>query len=171
MCLDFMYLSHSVVDAPPVPVLFRHIRGIHGCCLPLSLPYLYPSTASGQLVDCSLLLFWQADDFAEAARLAFQLNQPGRLLRVITAAADKGPERCATVLRELVAGWEVTQLGTALKCIAQWNTNSRHCHSAHALLRAIMLQHSIEVSLACAHACSALRYEWALVSRLKVQPL
>lgn len=92
-----------------------------------------------------LCLNGQADNFAEAARLAFQLNQPGRLLSVITTAVDRGPGQCSSILQQLVGGWTPEQLALALKLIAQWNTNARHCHAAHALLHAILLRHPIEV--------------------------
>ena len=89
----------------------------------------------------------QAEDFAGAARLAFQLNHSGRLLSVITAAAERGVQACAALLGNLVADWDATQLASALKSIAQWNTNSRHCHAAHALLHAILLRHPLEVGI------------------------
>ncbi|KAK9809563.1 hypothetical protein WJX73_002217 [Symbiochloris irregularis] len=86
----------------------------------------------------------QAEDFEEAARLAFQLNQPARLLSVITAAMDRGRDRCETLLRGLAGAWDVNQLATALAAAAKWNTNGRHCHAAHALLRAIFLEHPLD---------------------------
>lgn len=67
---------------------------------------------------------------------------------------DRGRDRCEALLRGLVKAWDAAQLATALAAAAKWNTNGRHCHAAHALLKAIFLEHPLEVRLmALSHLC------------------
>eukprot|EP00884_Botryococcus_braunii_P002585 jgi/Botrbrau1/12327/Bobra.4_3s0001.1 len=82
----------------------------------------------------------QAEDYETAARLALEMGQPGRLLGVVDAVRVRGPEAAQPVLASLAAGLEPAQLKQCLEYIREWNTNSRHCHAAQALLQAIFLQ-------------------------------
>ena len=61
------------------------------------------------------------------------------------AEQQQHPSKGNQVLRQLVAGWDHEQLAAALQSCVEWNTNSRLCHAAHALLHAILLQHPLEV--------------------------
>jgi len=101
-----------------------------------------------------------AGDFVTAARLAFDLRHPGRLLAVVqraaAAAAGAAPltlamtgasgsgvlagEHTSRLLAELVQQMSESDVRTALEYCREWNTNSRHCHAAQAMLGA-MLRH------------------------------
>lgn len=87
----------------------------------------------------------QEDDYEAAGALAFELGQPGQLLRVVEAATTKGPEAAQKILGKLVAGLGGDQIRQCLEFVREWNTNSRRCHAAQATLQAILLQHSPEV--------------------------
>eukprot|EP00798_Chlamydomonas_sp_ICE-L_P002642 gene2643-5017_t len=134
------------------------------------------------------------EDFAEAARLAFDLKHLRRLLSVVqraassritrqqntrkavavvtkieaTAARGKGGSpkliqlvplkikapRCASkggsgagsdtsrLLQGLVSHLSTDDLKTALEYCREWNTNSRNCHAAQAMLQAILRCHT-----------------------------
>ena len=86
----------------------------------------------------------QVDDFGAAAQIAFELQHPGRLLAVVRAARERGREQGVRTLGTLVADFSEAQLKTALEYARDWNTNSRNCHEAHALLQAILLQYSAQ---------------------------
>lgn len=87
----------------------------------------------------------QAEDYQTAAQLALEMSQPGRLLAVIEAVRSREPDAAAPVLASLAAGLEPARLKQCLEYAREWNTNSRHCHAAQALLRAIFLQHAPQV--------------------------
>lgn len=82
----------------------------------------------------------QDEDFAAAARLAFDLKHPGRLLAVISKASAQGA-RAGELLRALAAHMSPEDLKAALEYIREWNTNARNCNAAHAMLRALLQQH------------------------------
>ena len=105
---------------------------------------------SPQVVTHTAALRLQAEDFAGAAALAFELRQPGRLLSVVNKAQEKGPAACQKILAQLVADFDVDSLKMSLEYAREWNTNSRHCHAAQALLQATLLQHPPEVHLGMA---------------------
>ncbi|GIL66924.1 hypothetical protein Vafri_20438, partial [Volvox africanus] len=106
-------------------------------------------------------------DFVKAARLAFSLKHPGRLLSIITraatatanlaaeavtpmvdsransaAAAAAGP--LGQLLSGLVAAMSDEDLRASLEYVRDWNTNSKHCHAAQALLGAVLRAHGTE---------------------------
>lgn len=87
----------------------------------------------------------QAEDYAAAAALAFELKQPRRLLAVVNRAAEQGTDKSGAILNSLAAGFDDEQLKSSLEYAREWNTNSRHCHAAQALLQAILAQHSPQV--------------------------
>ncbi|KAK9810337.1 hypothetical protein WJX72_008955 [[Myrmecia] bisecta] len=83
----------------------------------------------------------QAEDYGAAARLAFQLKQPGRLLAVVTSTTDQGGVEAERILANLVAAFTPEELKLSLEYVREWNTNARHCHAAQVLLRALLLKH------------------------------
>ncbi|GLI67244.1 hypothetical protein VaNZ11_011426, partial [Volvox africanus] len=106
-------------------------------------------------------------DFVKAARLAFSLKHPGRLLSIITRAAtatvnlaaeadtaiaDPGVVSTAAaaagplgqLLSGLVAAMSDEDLRTSLEYVRDWNTNSKHCHAAQALLGSVLRTHRPE---------------------------
>jgi hypothetical protein len=64
---------------------------------------------------------WQDEDFSEAARLAFQLRHPGRLLSVLRA---QGPAAAGPTARALVRHMRGEDLKTALE-YCRWGSNMR----------------------------------------------
>jgi len=104
-------------------------------------------------------------DWGRAARLAFRLGQPGRLLRVVeevervggaddaavaeaaAAAAGPGPPPnavgraprtgAALLLEGLAAQMTPAETRTALAWAREWNTSAKRCGVAQALLRAL----------------------------------
>ncbi|GIM03852.1 hypothetical protein Vretimale_8516 [Volvox reticuliferus] len=109
-------------------------------------------------------------DFVKAARLAFSLKHPGRLLSIITRAATAAANLAAEadamdprvdtaaaaaaaaaattaagplgqVLSGLVAAMSEEDLRTSLEYVRDWNTSSKHCHAAQALLGAVLRAH------------------------------
>jgi hypothetical protein len=57
-------------------------------------------------------------------------------------------ERTGEILAALVAHMSPGDLKAALEFIREWNTNARHCHAAHAMLRAILQHHAPPALLA-----------------------
>lgn len=95
------------------------------------------------LFDTLLLIsLVQAEDFAAAAALAFELRQARRLLAVVDAALARGPAAAAAILGALVAPLDAEQLKQCLEFAREWNTHSRHCHAAQATLQAVLRHHS-----------------------------
>ncbi|GFR44171.1 hypothetical protein Agub_g5344, partial [Astrephomene gubernaculifera] len=107
-------------------------------------------------------------NFAEAARLAFSLKHPGRLLNIITRAATATANAATTaaatangnnataasasaaagplgrLLYGLVSQMSHEDIRTALEYCREWNTHARHCHAAQALLGAVLRVHPPE---------------------------
>lgn len=93
-------------------------------------------------------------DYLKAARLAFRLRQPGRLLSVVThalaaaaAAPDDGGASGHVTLRRLAAVLSPAELSLALTYARDWNASSRTSHCAQALLHAILASHAPEARL------------------------
>jgi len=95
----------------------------------------------GQLREQELLNAMHARDFRRAARLAFQVGHPGRLLSVVTAVLAQGPAAGTALLGELCAEFSRDDVKTALGWAREWNTSPRHCHAAQALLGALLRAH------------------------------
>ena len=71
--------------------------------------------------------------------MAFRLHHPGRLLRVLSlASGSAGGEASQPMLGGLVAHMGPEDLKLALEYVREWNTNSKHCHAAQAMLRAVL---------------------------------
>uniref|UniRef100_A0A383VI50 U3 small nucleolar RNA-associated protein 13 C-terminal domain-containing protein n=1 Tax=Tetradesmus obliquus TaxID=3088 RepID=A0A383VI50_TETOB len=82
-------------------------------------------------------------DYAAAARLAFQLRHPGRLLEVLRRQPG-GPGAALAALQGLVGQLAPDELATALSYCREWNTNTRNAHLAQVLLQAVLKSHSPE---------------------------
>ena len=86
----------------------------------------------------------QAEDYAAAAGLAFELRQARRLLAVVDAALARGPAAAEAILGGLVAPLAGERLRACLEFCREWNTHSRHCHAAQATLAAVLRHHPPE---------------------------
>ena len=95
----------------------------------------------------SVVVILQDKDYTAAAQLAFELKQPGRLLAVVTKACEGGPSKAHHILTKLVAELSEEELKLCLEYMRDWNTNSRHCSMAQAMLQAVLVQHPPQVSL------------------------
>ncbi len=88
----------------------------------------------------------QDKDYKAAAQLAFELKQPGRLLAVVNKACEAGPAKAHHILTNLVGNLSEEELKLCLEYIRDWNTNSRHCSVAQAMLQAILVKHQPQVT-------------------------
>lgn len=93
----------------------------------------------------------QDKDFSAAAQLAFELRQPGRLLAVVSKACEQGSAKAQGILGRLVGQLSQEELKLCMEYIRDWNTNSRHCSVAQAVLQAILVSHPPQV---CQHTLS-----------------
>lgn len=79
-------------------------------------------------------------DYLAAARIAFDLKHPGRLLSVVQKilSASGSPRHAAQHMRALAAALEPEQLRLALEYSREWNTRARTCHAAQSMLQAVV---------------------------------
>lgn len=97
----------------------------------------------------------QDKNFEAAAAIAFELGHAGRLLSVVESAMTQGAKSAQAVLGCLVRDLSPEKLKQCLEFARDWNTNSRRCHAAQALLQAIISEHTPEVrSLQAPAACT-----------------
>lgn len=68
----------------------------------------------------------------------------------LVRATSTGP---APLLLDLVAGFSAEQLKAALEYCRDWNTNSRTCHVAQAMLQAILVRHPPRVRRPLSDTC------------------
>lgn len=87
----------------------------------------------------------QDKDFEAAAALAFELGHQGRLLSVVESALAQGADSAQAILGGLVRELSPERLKQCLEYARDWNTNSRRCHAAQAMLQAIVTEHTPEV--------------------------
>jgi U3 small nucleolar RNA-associated protein 13 len=87
----------------------------------------------------------QDQDFQAAAELAFELGHSGRLVAVVELALSQGADSAQTILGGVVRGLSPEKLKQCLEYARDWNTNSRRCHAAQALLQAVITEHTVEV--------------------------
>jgi len=99
----------------------------------------------------------QDKDYTAAAQLAFELKQPGRLLAVVNKACEAGPAKAHHILTNLVGNLSEEELKLCLEYIRDWNTNSRHCSVAQAMLQAILVKHQPQVT-GCAVQLNSLQH-------------
>ena len=99
----------------------------------------------------------QDKDYTAAAQLAFELKQPGRLLAVVNKACEAGPAKAHQILANLVGNLSEEELKLCLEYIRDWNTNSRHCSVAQAMLQAILVKHQPQVQ-GCAVLLNSLEH-------------
>ena len=123
-------------------------QGKQRCCAVLSiwvtslmLPLHLCCTDSCVNKSCGV----QDKDYTAAAQLAFELKQPGRLLAVVNKACEAGPAKAHHILTKLVGDLSEEELKLCLEYIRDWNSNSRHCSVAQAMLQAILVKHRPQV--------------------------
>ncbi|KAL6770716.1 hypothetical protein ACKKBF_B32345 [Auxenochlorella protothecoides x Auxenochlorella symbiontica] len=83
-------------------------------------------------------------DWTAAAKTALERDQPRRLLAVVNnvlEGADE-PADAEAMLRPLVAPLRGEALRRLLETVRDWNTHTRSCHAAAALLRAVLCSHA-----------------------------
>lgn len=61
-------------------------------------------------------------------------------------ACEVGPAKAHHILTKLVGTLSEDELKLCLEYIRDWNTNSRHCAVAQAMLQAILVKHQPQVS-------------------------
>jgi hypothetical protein len=114
-------------------------------------------------------------NYLKAAKLAFKLKQPGRLLsivtRILTTSATNTTERASShaTLARLVATFSEEEQAVAFEYMRDWNTSARHCHTAQALLHAMLCHCSPQVraqSIYVVRASGYLVHMWDAVYRL-----
>eukprot|EP00873_Tetraselmis_striata_P034175 jgi/Tetstr1/454439/TSEL_041339.t1 len=89
------------------------------------------------------------EEYEEAAKLAFQLGHPGKLLKVVNAILDEaaapaeGGEEASwhAQLGRLVAAFTAEEIKKALEYCQEWNTKARTCIPAQAMVGAILANH------------------------------
>ena len=110
-------------------------------------------------------------NFLKAAKLAFKLRQPGRLLSVVTSILAAGGDDADTAgasvttggqaaLMRLVAAFSAAEKALAFEYMRDWNTSLRHCHAAQALLHAVLASHSPQVRAGQACGSAAGVIDW-----------
>ncbi|OQV16522.1 Transducin beta-like protein 3 [Hypsibius exemplaris] len=77
----------------------------------------------------------QKNEFAKAFRLALRLDQPGRLLNIISGMLET--ETGQMEIKVAVRALEDFQLEQLLQYIVIWNTNSRHTYPAQCTLNCV----------------------------------
>lgn len=65
---------------------------------------------------------------------------------MVNKACEVGPAKAHHILTKLVGGLSEEELKLCLEYIRDWNTNSRHCAVAQAMLQAILVKHRPQVS-------------------------
>ena len=86
------------------------------------------------------------EKWEEAARLAIDIGRPGRLLSVVKRALEH--DDANDILLNVAKILDEQQLRTTLEYCREWNTHSKNCGSAQAMLHAILSAHSPDTLLA-----------------------
>lgn len=64
---------------------------------------------------------------------------------MVNKACEAGPAKAQHILTKLVGELTEEELKLCLEYIRDWNTNSRHCSVAQAMLQAILVKHQPQV--------------------------
>ena len=85
---------------------------------------------------------------------------------MVESALSQGADSAQTILGALVRGLSPEKLKQCLEYVRDWNTNSRRCHAAQALLQAVITEHTVEVLPCRVSPChpSAMCNAFALMS-------
>jgi U3 small nucleolar RNA-associated protein 13 len=86
------------------------------------------------------------EKWEEAARLAIAIGRPGRLLSVVRRALNL--DDADGILLTVAKSFDEEQLKKALEYCREWNTHSKNCGCAQAMLHAILSEHSPDKLLA-----------------------
>lgn len=101
-------------------------------------------SARNVLTEQKLMNCLNRSEFGTAVQLALSLRQPRRLLTVFQRliAKQQTPQNATAAkpvsLKATVAALSLTDLAQCLEYVREWNTNAKFCHTAHAVLHAIM---------------------------------
>lgn len=148
LCHHYDFAVHAACytlnTAVYTAMLFTQYRNTDGIAVQTALLYYrrHYSTDSCANNSCGA----QDKDYKAAAQLAFELKQPGRLLAVVNKACEAGPAKAHHILTNLVGNLSEEELKLCLEYIRDWNTNSRHCSVAQAMLQAILVKHQPQVT-------------------------
>ena len=85
-------------------------------------------------------------NWEEAARLAIAIGRPGRLLSVVRRALEL--DDADGILLTVAKSFDEEQLKKTLEYCREWNTHSKNCGCAQAMLHAILSEHSPDKLLA-----------------------
>ncbi|PRW60889.1 transducin beta 3 isoform A [Chlorella sorokiniana] len=80
------------------------------------------------------------EDWSRAARLAFEMRHPGRLLAVVRQALERGTQEGPRILGRLAGSMSGDDLKQCLEYIREWNANAKNCHAAQCMLQAVLRQ-------------------------------
>lgn len=86
------------------------------------------------------------ENWEEAARLAIAIGRPGRLLSVVRRALEL--DDADGILLTVAKSFDEEQLKKTLEYCREWNTHSKNCGCAQAMLHAILSEHSPDKLLA-----------------------
>ncbi|PSC70582.1 transducin beta 3 isoform B [Micractinium conductrix] len=98
------------------------------------------ATAVAVLKEQDLANALQMEDWERAAALAFEMRHPGRLLRVVRQALERGQQEGGRILSRLAGGMSADDLRQCLEYCREWNSNAKNCHAAQAMLQAVLRQ-------------------------------
>ena len=85
----------------------------------------------------------------QAARLAINMGRPGQLLNVVKRAIEGSDDATAnSILHDVARSLDANQIKKSLEYCREWNTHSKNCSSAQALLHAILAEHPQEELMA-----------------------
>lgn len=85
-------------------------------------------------------------NWVEAAQIAIAIGRPGRLLSVVRRALEL--DDADAILLTVAKSFDEEQLKKTLEYCREWNTHSKNCGCAQAILHAILSEHSPDKLLA-----------------------
>ncbi|XP_033102564.1 transducin beta-like protein 3 [Anneissia japonica] len=91
----------------------------------------------------------QGKNFKKAIGLALTLEQPYRLLNIFKGLMDETSGKSS--LEDVIGKLRLDQIDVLLKFCVQWNTNSKHCHVAQAVVNTVLNRFSHEQLLECSN--------------------
>ncbi|XP_071953471.1 transducin beta-like protein 3 [Antedon mediterranea] len=93
-------------------------------------------------------------NFKKAIGLALTLEQPFRLLNILKGMLNESDGKAC--LANIIAKLRLDQIDALLKFAVQWNTNSKHCHVAQAVVNTVLSQFSQAQLLECVNITESL---------------
>ena len=83
-----------------------------------------------------------SQDWSQAVSLAIDMGRPGQLLGVVNKALQVASDQ--RILEDVSRSLDVDKIRKTLEYCREWNTNSKNCAAAQAMLHAILRTHSQE---------------------------